>query len=160
MHFIWLHITYCYLSIGHTLPFLNIFEMFPVQFLVMCYIYFSKFVNTWFAIFSGVSERVADIKTRIFAMKCLTAFCEAVGPGFVFDRVRDTVALLLFFVQKVLHICLINPIRWCYMLVFNKFSVCTVKHLFNIILCFRCTLLIWCLTTTIITRNYLCSFTK
>jgi len=30
-------------------------------------------------------------------MKCLTAFCEAVGPGFVFDRVRDTVALLLFF---------------------------------------------------------------
>ncbi|XP_066307066.1 protein MOR1-like isoform X2 [Miscanthus floridulus] len=34
----------------------------------------------------GISERVADIKTRIFAMKCLTAFCEAVGPGFVFDR--------------------------------------------------------------------------
>ncbi|KXG33604.1 protein MOR1 isoform X1 [Sorghum bicolor] len=34
----------------------------------------------------GVSERVADIKTRTFAMKCLTAFCEAVGPGFVFDR--------------------------------------------------------------------------
>ncbi|NP_001354185.1 Protein MOR1 [Zea mays] len=34
----------------------------------------------------GVSERVADIKTRTYAMKCLTAFCEAVGPGFVFDR--------------------------------------------------------------------------
>ncbi|XP_066313401.1 protein MOR1-like isoform X1 [Miscanthus floridulus] len=34
----------------------------------------------------GVSERVADIKTRTFAMKCLTAFCEVVGPGFVFDR--------------------------------------------------------------------------
>ncbi|KAL6853776.1 hypothetical protein ACP4OV_019805 [Aristida adscensionis] len=34
----------------------------------------------------GVSERVADIKTRAHAMKCLTAFCEAVGPGFVFDR--------------------------------------------------------------------------
>jgi hypothetical protein len=75
-------------------------------------------------------------------MKCLTAFCEAVGPGFVFDRVRDTVKLLLFFVQKVLHICLINPI-WCYyMLVFNKFSVCNVKHLCNVMLCFRCTLLI------------------
>ncbi|KAL6614281.1 hypothetical protein ACP70R_036551 [Stipagrostis hirtigluma subsp. patula] len=34
----------------------------------------------------GISERVADIKTRAHAMKCLTAFCEAVGPGFVFER--------------------------------------------------------------------------
>ncbi|KAJ6724153.1 CYTOSKELETON-ASSOCIATED PROTEIN 5 [Salix viminalis] len=34
----------------------------------------------------GISERVADIKTRALAMKCLTAFTEAVGPGFVFDR--------------------------------------------------------------------------
>nr|VDD06188.1 unnamed protein product [Brassica oleracea] len=35
---------------------------------------------------TGASERVADIKTRASAMKCLTAFCEAVGPGFVFER--------------------------------------------------------------------------
>ncbi|KAG9440986.1 hypothetical protein H6P81_016840 [Aristolochia fimbriata] len=34
----------------------------------------------------GISERVADIKTRNHAMKCLTTFCEAVGPGFVFER--------------------------------------------------------------------------
>ncbi|KAK1262104.1 Protein MOR1 [Acorus gramineus] len=34
----------------------------------------------------GISERVADIKTRNQAMKCLTTFCEAVGPGLVFDR--------------------------------------------------------------------------
>ncbi|KAI4351479.1 hypothetical protein L6164_005845 [Bauhinia variegata] len=34
----------------------------------------------------GLSERVADIKTRAHAMKCLTAFSEAVGPGFVFER--------------------------------------------------------------------------
>ncbi|KAK6932524.1 CLASP N-terminal domain [Dillenia turbinata] len=34
----------------------------------------------------GISERVADIKTRTHAMKCLTTFCEAVGPGFVFKR--------------------------------------------------------------------------
>ncbi|KAL5994649.1 Protein MICROTUBULE ORGANIZATION 1 [Asimina triloba] len=34
----------------------------------------------------GISERVADIKTRTHAMKCLTAFSEAVGPGFVFER--------------------------------------------------------------------------
>ncbi|XP_062224549.1 protein MOR1-like [Phragmites australis] len=34
----------------------------------------------------GISERVADIKTRAHAVKCLTAFCESVGPGFVFDR--------------------------------------------------------------------------
>ncbi|XP_057833318.2 protein MOR1-like isoform X1 [Cryptomeria japonica] len=34
----------------------------------------------------GVAERVADIKTRIQAMQCLTAFCEAVGPNFIFDR--------------------------------------------------------------------------
>ncbi|AET01913.2 microtubule organization protein [Medicago truncatula] len=34
----------------------------------------------------GLSERVADIKTRAHAMKCLTTFCEAVGPGFIFER--------------------------------------------------------------------------
>ncbi|XP_071930544.1 protein MOR1-like isoform X1 [Coffea arabica] len=34
----------------------------------------------------GISERVADIKTRAHAMKCLSTFCEAVGPGFVFQR--------------------------------------------------------------------------
>ncbi|XP_019427922.1 PREDICTED: protein MOR1-like isoform X1 [Lupinus angustifolius] len=35
---------------------------------------------------SGLSERVADIKTRAHAMKCLTTFSEAVGPGFIFER--------------------------------------------------------------------------
>ncbi|KAG6581502.1 Protein MOR1, partial [Cucurbita argyrosperma subsp. sororia] len=35
---------------------------------------------------SGISERVADIKTRAQAMKCLTTFSEAVGPGFIFER--------------------------------------------------------------------------
>lgn len=50
---------------------------------------FSKIVNFPNCYFlSGISERVADIKTRAHAMKCLTAFCEAVGPGFVFERVR------------------------------------------------------------------------
>nr|DAD22961.1 TPA_asm: hypothetical protein HUJ06_024424 [Nelumbo nucifera] len=34
----------------------------------------------------GLSERVADIKTRTQAMKCLTTFSEAVGPGFIFER--------------------------------------------------------------------------
>ncbi|KAJ8510590.1 hypothetical protein OPV22_001024 [Ensete ventricosum] len=34
----------------------------------------------------GISERVADIKTRSQAMKCLATFSEAIGPGFVFDR--------------------------------------------------------------------------
>ncbi|KAL5568082.1 hypothetical protein UlMin_024657 [Ulmus minor] len=34
----------------------------------------------------GISERVADIKTRVHAMKCLTTLCEAVGPGFIFER--------------------------------------------------------------------------
>ncbi|CAI0546153.1 unnamed protein product [Linum tenue] len=34
----------------------------------------------------GIAERVADIKTRAQAMKCLTTFSEAVGPGFVFER--------------------------------------------------------------------------
>jgi hypothetical protein len=42
---------------------------------------------------SGISEKVADIKTRAPAMKCLTAFCEAVGPGFVFDRVWYNIAI-------------------------------------------------------------------
>ncbi|XP_027934620.1 protein MOR1 isoform X3 [Vigna unguiculata] len=35
---------------------------------------------------SGLSERVADIKTRAHAMKCLSTLCEAVGPGFIFER--------------------------------------------------------------------------
>lgn len=39
------------------------------------------------SIFVGLSERVADIKTRAHAMKCLTTFSEAVGPGFIFERV-------------------------------------------------------------------------
>jgi len=30
---------------------------------------------------------VADIKTRAHAMKCLSTLCEAVGPGFIFERV-------------------------------------------------------------------------
>lgn len=34
----------------------------------------------------GISERVADIKTRNHAMKCLTTFSEAVGPCFIFER--------------------------------------------------------------------------
>uniref|UniRef100_A0A2P2MMY9 Protein MOR1 n=1 Tax=Rhizophora mucronata TaxID=61149 RepID=A0A2P2MMY9_RHIMU len=34
----------------------------------------------------GISERVADIKTRAHATKCLTTFSEAVGPGFIFER--------------------------------------------------------------------------
>ncbi|KAF2304599.1 hypothetical protein GH714_034662 [Hevea brasiliensis] len=34
----------------------------------------------------GISERVADIKTRAHAMKCLTTFSEAVGPAFIFER--------------------------------------------------------------------------
>ncbi|PKA51818.1 Protein MOR1 [Apostasia shenzhenica] len=35
---------------------------------------------------SGISERVADIKSRAQGMRCLTTFSEAVGPGFIFDR--------------------------------------------------------------------------
>ncbi|XP_054776764.1 protein MOR1 [Prosopis cineraria] len=34
----------------------------------------------------GLNERVADIKTRAQATKCLTTFSEAVGPGFIFER--------------------------------------------------------------------------
>lgn len=40
-----------------------------------------------FCFLAGLSERVADIKTRAHAMKCLTTFSEAVGPGFIFERV-------------------------------------------------------------------------
>ncbi|KAG0567085.1 hypothetical protein KC19_7G108600 [Ceratodon purpureus] len=35
---------------------------------------------------TGVVEKVGDIKTRIQATKCLTTFCEAVGPKFVLER--------------------------------------------------------------------------
>lgn len=62
---------------------------------------FSKIVNFMNCYsLSGVSEKVADIKTRAHAMKCLTAFCEAVGPGFVFDRVRDNCTIYIFFCSK------------------------------------------------------------
>lgn len=53
-------------------------------------------------ILAGISERVADIKTRAHAMKCLTAFSEAVGPGFVFDRVSAKFFLLRFQVSLLL----------------------------------------------------------
>jgi cytoskeleton-associated protein 5 len=36
---------------------------------------------------AGVVERVADLKTRMQVTKCLTTFCEAVGPNFLFTRV-------------------------------------------------------------------------
>ncbi|CAM6047665.1 unnamed protein product [Sphagnum compactum] len=35
---------------------------------------------------AGVVERVADLKTRMQVTKCLTTFCEAVGPNFLFTR--------------------------------------------------------------------------
>ncbi|RHN39552.1 putative VHS domain-containing protein [Medicago truncatula] len=42
----------------------------------------------------GLSERVADIKTRAHAMKCLTTFCEAVGPGFIFERIYEAYKIM------------------------------------------------------------------
>lgn len=44
---------------------------------------------------TGISERVADIKTRTHAMKCLTTFSEAIGPGFIFERVSFVVILFV-----------------------------------------------------------------
>ncbi|GBG84830.1 hypothetical protein CBR_g39205 [Chara braunii] len=35
---------------------------------------------------AGVIEKVGDIKLRIQSIACLTAYCEAVGPQFVFNR--------------------------------------------------------------------------
>lgn len=46
------------------------------------------------ALLAGVSERVADIKTRAHAMRCLTTFCESVGPGFIFERVSIVVCII------------------------------------------------------------------
>lgn len=45
---------------------------------------------------TGISERVADIKTRAHAMKCLTTFSEAVGPGFIFERVSSSIIIPVF----------------------------------------------------------------
>ncbi|GJY71753.1 protein MOR1 [Tanacetum coccineum] len=42
---------------------------------------------------AGICERVADIKTRAQAMKCLTTFSESMGTGFIFERF-DTEMLL------------------------------------------------------------------
>ncbi|XP_047959847.1 protein MOR1-like [Salvia hispanica] len=35
---------------------------------------------------SGITHRVADVKTRVQAMKCLSTYCEDVGLGFIFER--------------------------------------------------------------------------
>ncbi|KAL2333873.1 hypothetical protein Fmac_015086 [Flemingia macrophylla] len=40
----------------------------------------------WKEHLEGLSERVADIKTRAHTMKCLSTMSEAVGPGFIFER--------------------------------------------------------------------------
>ncbi|CAA2988094.1 MOR1 isoform X2, partial [Olea europaea subsp. europaea] len=42
--------------------------------------------SVWKERLEGMSERVADIKTRTQAIKCLTSFCEAVDPGLIFNR--------------------------------------------------------------------------
>ncbi|KVH89565.1 hypothetical protein Ccrd_008447 [Cynara cardunculus var. scolymus] len=52
---------------------------FPKKCVVLC-------IGGYIYMLTGICERVADIKTRAQAMKCLTTFSEAVGPGFVFER--------------------------------------------------------------------------
>lgn len=47
----------------------------------------------------GVVERVGDLKTRLQAVACLTALSEAVGPRFVFERVRTVPTLALLWHQ-------------------------------------------------------------
>lgn len=47
------------------------------------------YIFTSCALLTGISERVADIKTRAHAMKCLTTFSEAMGPEFIFERVSQ-----------------------------------------------------------------------
>jgi hypothetical protein len=61
----------------------HVFALRMTDFLIRYHIYVSIYV--------GLCERVADIKTRAHAMKCLTTFCEAVGPGFIFERVSMVV---------------------------------------------------------------------
>lgn len=48
----------------------------------------------------GITERVADIKTRAQSMKCLSTFCEAVGPGFIFERVIPFSCIFVGLVQQ------------------------------------------------------------
>lgn len=59
-----------------------------------CQVHFSL---SWikYSLLTGISERVADIKTRAHAMKCLTIFCEAVGPGFIFERVSTLLVYII-----------------------------------------------------------------
>ncbi|KAJ3669121.1 hypothetical protein LUZ60_011071 [Juncus effusus] len=42
--------------------------------------------GVWKERLEGITERVADIKTRADSTKCLMAFCESVGPTFVFGQ--------------------------------------------------------------------------
>lgn len=53
---------------------------------------------------TGVVEKVGDIKTRIQATKCLTTFCEAVGPKLVFERVSFTVCCCIFLHLYLWHL--------------------------------------------------------
>lgn len=38
----------------------------------------------------GICEKLAEIRTRPHALKCLTVLSEAVGPGFIFERLYST----------------------------------------------------------------------
>lgn len=65
---------------------------------------------------TGISERVADIKTRSQAMKCLTTFSEAVGPGFIFDRVSS---YWIEYISYKIHVCcfhlvILEPLTSCF----------------------------------------------
>lgn len=75
--FLMIFICECYDSIFMNLSLIFISRLFNFQRLFEC--------------FTGVVEKVGDIKTRIQATKCLTTFCEAVGPKFIFERVRSCI---------------------------------------------------------------------
>lgn len=58
----------------------------------------------------GISEWITDIKTHVHAMKCLTAFSEAVGPGFIFERV--SIFFLVFLSNFVLFLFIIDILNF------------------------------------------------
>jgi hypothetical protein len=66
-----------------------------------------NFSLSWikYALLTGISERVADIKTRAPAMKCLTTFSEAVGPGFIFERVSILLVYIIS-ISVLLKVCM------------------------------------------------------
>lgn len=104
---------------------------------------FQHFLICGFDLLIGIIERVADIKTRAQAMKCLSTFCEAVGPGFIFERVSPFSPRYVYYWWYWLHRGLSEWVElvWLAYLFFSVMGSCILLLLFFQVNCIVTTVL-------------------